>query len=164
MLYGRHSAVAEFWRRTTPTSRDHSLRITSAIEMRSRVACYHRPRSTPSKPVGGEVVEVIAPDPLWVAGFPGMPASTNARKREIRMVDYCRWRTLPGSGVRRAPSAIKVECPNERFSPRGAHEPCNYNTAPISRGREQRPETPCPSAAAEVFEPKRPRTYQRFRG
>jgi len=34
------------------------------------------PKPTPSKPVGGEVVEVSAPNPVWVVGFPGMPAST----------------------------------------------------------------------------------------
>jgi len=32
------------------------------------------PSPTPSKPVGGEVVYVSAPNPLCVEGFPGMPA------------------------------------------------------------------------------------------
>ena len=32
------------------------------------------PRPTPSKPVGGEMVLVSAPKPVWVAGFPGVPA------------------------------------------------------------------------------------------
>src|ERR1700722_11711460 len=34
------------------------------------------PKPTPSNPVGGEVVYVSAPNPVWVEGFPGMPAST----------------------------------------------------------------------------------------
>src|ERR1700680_3102671 len=34
------------------------------------------PNPTPSRPVGGEVVEVSAPNPVCVVGFPGMPAST----------------------------------------------------------------------------------------
>jgi hypothetical protein len=34
------------------------------------------PNPTPSRPVGGEVVYVSAPKPVWVEGFPGMPAST----------------------------------------------------------------------------------------
>lgn len=34
------------------------------------------PKPTPSKPVGGEVVEVSAPNPVWVEGLPGMPART----------------------------------------------------------------------------------------
>ena len=34
------------------------------------------PNPTPSRPVGGEVVYVSAPNPVWVEGFPGMPAST----------------------------------------------------------------------------------------
>jgi hypothetical protein len=34
------------------------------------------PNPTPSKPVGGEVVYVSAPNPLCVEGFPGMPACT----------------------------------------------------------------------------------------
>jgi hypothetical protein len=32
------------------------------------------PKPTPSKPVGGEVADVSAPNPLCVEGFPGMPA------------------------------------------------------------------------------------------
>jgi len=32
------------------------------------------PKPTPSKPVGGDVVDVSAPNPLCVEGFPGMPA------------------------------------------------------------------------------------------
>ncbi len=34
------------------------------------------PRPTPSRPVGGDVVEVRAPKPVCVAGFPGIPAKT----------------------------------------------------------------------------------------
>jgi hypothetical protein len=34
------------------------------------------PRSTPGKPVGGDVVYVRAPKPVCVEGFPGMPART----------------------------------------------------------------------------------------
>src|ERR1700730_4853672 len=34
------------------------------------------PKPTPSNPVGGDVVYVIAPNPVWVEGFPGIPAST----------------------------------------------------------------------------------------
>ena len=34
------------------------------------------PSPTPSSPVGGEVVDVMAPNPVCVAGFPGMPATT----------------------------------------------------------------------------------------
>lgn len=32
------------------------------------------PSPTPSSPVGGEIVLVIAPKPVWVAGSPGVPA------------------------------------------------------------------------------------------
>ena len=32
------------------------------------------PRPTPSSPVGGEMVLVSAPKPVWVAGSPGVPA------------------------------------------------------------------------------------------
>src|ERR1700733_2878013 len=32
------------------------------------------PSPTPSKPVGGEIVLVKAPKPVWVAGLPGGPA------------------------------------------------------------------------------------------
>jgi hypothetical protein len=34
------------------------------------------PKPTPSKPVGGEVVYVSAPNPLCVEEFPGIPACT----------------------------------------------------------------------------------------
>ena len=34
------------------------------------------PYPTPSRPVGGEVVEVKAPKPVCVAGLPGIPAIT----------------------------------------------------------------------------------------
>jgi hypothetical protein len=34
------------------------------------------PNPTPSKPVGGDVVLVSAPNPLCVEGLPGMPACT----------------------------------------------------------------------------------------
>jgi len=34
------------------------------------------PNATPSRPVGGEVVYVSAPNPVWVEGFPGIPART----------------------------------------------------------------------------------------
>ncbi len=34
------------------------------------------PKPTPSRPVGGDVVEVNAPNPVWVEGFPGIPACT----------------------------------------------------------------------------------------
>jgi hypothetical protein len=32
------------------------------------------PNPTPRRPVGGDVVEVSAPKPVWVFGSPGMPA------------------------------------------------------------------------------------------
>ena len=32
------------------------------------------PSPTPSSPVGGEMVLVTAPKPVWVPGFPGVPA------------------------------------------------------------------------------------------
>ena len=32
------------------------------------------PSPTPSNPVGGEMVLVSAPKPVWVAGLPGVPA------------------------------------------------------------------------------------------
>ena len=34
------------------------------------------PKPTPSKPVGGEVAYVKAPNPVCVEGLPGIPAST----------------------------------------------------------------------------------------
>ena len=36
------------------------------------------PKPTPSKPVGGDVVRPIAPNPVWVEGLPGIPAITIA--------------------------------------------------------------------------------------
>jgi Dynamin family len=51
----------------------NSKRAWSAI-MRGELS---PPKPTPSKPVGGEVVYVSAPKPVWVAGLPGTPAITS---------------------------------------------------------------------------------------
>ncbi len=45
------------------------------------------PRPTPRRPVGGEVVYVRAPKPVWVAGFAGDAGENHAREREIGVVE-----------------------------------------------------------------------------
>ena len=70
----------------------HMVRLISAMAVRQVIASFmysqnstrackaimrgllSPPSPTPSKPVGGEVVYVSAPNPLCVEGFPGMPA------------------------------------------------------------------------------------------
>src|ERR1022692_3628821 len=39
------------------------------------------PNPTPSSPVGGDVVELIAPKPVCVAGCPGIPATTDGKAK-----------------------------------------------------------------------------------
>ena len=41
------------------------------------------PKPTPSKPVGGDVVEPMAPNPVWEEGRPGMPAITIAGSAKL---------------------------------------------------------------------------------
>jgi hypothetical protein len=50
------------------------------------------PRSTPSSPVGGEVVPVIAPNPVCVAGLPGIPAFStlgSAKLGWLKILNNC---------------------------------------------------------------------------
>jgi uncharacterized glyoxalase superfamily protein PhnB len=45
------------------------------------------PRPTPSRPVGGEIVLVSAPNPVCVAGSPGMPPLVIAGQSKVRVVE-----------------------------------------------------------------------------
>lgn len=57
------------------TRGEQSSRIPAVIETQSS-AGLSPPNPTPSRPVGGEVVYVSAPNPVWVEGSAGIPART----------------------------------------------------------------------------------------
>jgi hypothetical protein len=61
---------------------NQSGRSTGSLPQNSSFTCtatmrglLSPPKPTPSKPVGGDVVYVRAPNPVCVVGFPGTPAS-----------------------------------------------------------------------------------------
>src|ERR1700689_1477204 len=90
------------------------------------------PNPTPSRPVGGEVVDVKAPKPVCVEGLPGIPATTLDGKlkfgwlnrlknwpsmrsfiRSFRVNHLVRYRSLHmKSGPRRA---LRPKLPNWQF-------------------------------------------------